>query len=347
MIPNRAQSALDAISGLMQLHGNNLTPVHTLRQELADRDRELAVLRAKHAVDTVQHAIRGPGEQVEHAIAKVATGGTIVCALCNASDETDTDHRPGCPVWDLRQAIRDSHDSHTETVLLTVAQEMFPGFDFSGCYDTDDLQRHMAGQAEALREQRELALDAMHATGNSRDDWRRWAEQQRDRADRLSELELALPRLQEAHRRCTELRVRIVNGEIADQDIGREYATATAPLAAALAGLPAGTLTAGDQGTPPDGTVAGNAPADGCAERQSTASPSPAASEPVCIEREGCQHDWHYWRCPEHPINKLSTETLVRVATAQPENGMCTPHMHYYEEGLAACRCGLLRKEHT
>lgn len=52
-------------------------------------------------------AAETPNEQVERAIAAVATNGTIVCQCCNASDVTDDDHRRGCPVWELRAAITD------------------------------------------------------------------------------------------------------------------------------------------------------------------------------------------------------------------------------------------------
>lgn len=44
-------------------------------------------------------------ETFEKALAHLATGGTIVCRDCNASDVTDDDHRPGCAVWGVRHAF--------------------------------------------------------------------------------------------------------------------------------------------------------------------------------------------------------------------------------------------------
>ena len=51
-----------------------------------------------------------PVPEIEKAIARVATNGTIVCSCCNASDVTDDDHRPSCPVWGLRHAINRALD---------------------------------------------------------------------------------------------------------------------------------------------------------------------------------------------------------------------------------------------
>jgi hypothetical protein len=50
----------------------------------------------------------------EKALANLATGGTIVCRDCNASDVTDSDHRAHCAVWGVRHAV---------TTLLSVAVE--------------------------------------------------------------------------------------------------------------------------------------------------------------------------------------------------------------------------------
>jgi hypothetical protein len=48
-------------------------------------------------------------------------------------------------------------DVAESTLWLDAVSEAFPDFDFSGCYDFDDLRKHMVGQATRLRAAAEFA----------------------------------------------------------------------------------------------------------------------------------------------------------------------------------------------
>ena len=96
-------------------------------------------------------------DEIVAAIARVATNGTIVCSCCNASDVTDDDHRPGCPVWTLRLAIS-RELARVEAEIARLERERETARKQIGVVKT-----HMHGRAEHLRERAEAAeADAAH-----------------------------------------------------------------------------------------------------------------------------------------------------------------------------------------
>ncbi len=73
----------------------------------------------------------------------------------------------GEPGWVAELSrLREQVDSPTsdeiaESALwLDAVSEAFPDFDFSGCYDFDDLRKHMIGQVSRLREERDALYEA-------------------------------------------------------------------------------------------------------------------------------------------------------------------------------------------
>jgi hypothetical protein len=71
-------------------------------------------------------------------------------------DYLDALARVEAELYRLRETQADTptSDEIAESALwLDAVSEAFPDFDFSGCYDFDDLRKHMIGQASRLREQ--------------------------------------------------------------------------------------------------------------------------------------------------------------------------------------------------
>jgi hypothetical protein len=81
--------------------------------------------------NTVRH-------EIDMLVAKIATNGTIVCSLCNASDVTDDDHRAGCPVLKLR--------AHLDTLEAQAQPDAFRAQHYA---DRMNEERQRAEAAEA------------------------------------------------------------------------------------------------------------------------------------------------------------------------------------------------------
>jgi len=91
---------------------------------------------------------------------------TVRDAHARAMEALGADVHPysGAAVIDAEAALDAAVDrlvatvrDQEEVILLDAASRAFPDFDFSGCYDADDLRANLQGQANDLRERAETA----------------------------------------------------------------------------------------------------------------------------------------------------------------------------------------------